>query len=161
MKSVDALKTPVNQDNSEFQSPLAQPVQSKNRKTERAKGYQSPRVYSLNPGNFLRRNLSEQKEQNEIFKRSARKLYTKPLSLVSSMKKFEVDPDDIIDKPKAARNLMKCECNYLYKEKTGNIIFSTAKSTIFMIRVAVGIFEGIRGTFTTRPSLTYFISVAW
>ena len=61
--------------------------------------YQSPRVVVMNPETFLRRNNSGSK--NEIcpeFKLSARSGKNKPLSLMSSMKKFEIEPDDILKK---------------------------------------------------------------
>lgn len=73
--------------------------------------YSSPKLFVLNPASFLKRNYSEQKyDVNIELKRSARGGYSKPLSLMSSMKKFEVDPDDVVSKeikPIAARNLLK------------------------------------------------------
>lgn len=73
--------------------------------------YQSPRLFVLNPSSFLRRNSSEQKQHfNDSVKGSARAGFVKPLSLMSSMKKFEIDPGDIVKKDfklRMPKNLLK------------------------------------------------------
>lgn len=73
--------------------------------------YQSSELFKMNPGEFLRKNLSERKElSNREIKISERGGYTKPFSIKLRVNKFEVAPNDIIatdSKPRAARNLLK------------------------------------------------------
>jgi CTP:phosphocholine cytidylyltransferase-like protein len=58
--------------------------------------YQSPKIYVIKPDNFMRRNNSEQKQQwNSNYNGSFKNGEKKPLSLMSSMKKFEVGLEDI------------------------------------------------------------------
>ncbi|CAI2368857.1 unnamed protein product [Moneuplotes crassus] len=113
VKSVDAAKDAVVKNSQEFATPSREVSESLHirRNSQREyKLYQTPKVFSINPGNFLRRNLSEQKDSNLEFKRSARNLYSKPLSLMASMKRIELGLEGQVStdsKPKAAKNLMK------------------------------------------------------
>ena len=116
MKSVDAAKNSVVQNSQEFlrQSNESNASLHQRRESIRFNSlYQSPQLVVAKPGRFLRRNYSEQKGAiHPEFERSARQGYTKPLSLMSSMKKFEVDKEELAiiqGRPKAAKNLMKCK----------------------------------------------------
>ena len=65
----------------------------------------------------MRRNFSEQKGSvGKDIKLFGPEGYTKPLSLMSSVKKFEIDPEDIVSKDIkfiAQRNLLKRKSNFL------------------------------------------------
>lgn len=114
VKSVDAAKDAVMKHSGEFSKFQNESYASlhPSRPSNRINNmYGSPKLFVVNPNSFLRRNYSEQKyDVNVELKRSTRGGYSKPLSLMSSMKKFEVDPEDVISKeikPVAARNLLK------------------------------------------------------
>ena len=124
VKSVDAVNKAMVQSSNEFTKvPNESGVSLHRRRTsERTYSlYQSPRIlikHNMQPGNsFLRRNLSEQKGGFPAdIKSLTREGYTKPLSLMSSLKKFEIDPKDIVAKDIKSivpRKLLKRKFNLL------------------------------------------------
>ena len=111
---MDAVKDAVIEDSNEFlrQHNDSSTIFHKRKASNRASNlYQSPKLFVMNPSSFLRRNNSEQKQLfNASVKTSARAGFVKPLSLMSSMKKFEIDPDDIVKKDfklRIPKNLLK------------------------------------------------------
>jgi hypothetical protein len=111
---VDAIKDAVIEDSNEFlkQRNESSIIFHKRKASNRAYNlYQSPKLFVMNPSSFLRRNNSEQKQNfNPSVKGSARASFVKPLSLMSSMKKFEIEPEDIVKKDfklRMPKNLLK------------------------------------------------------
>ena len=118
VKSVDTAKDAIVKNSQEFTQSsknISESLHTRRASQRGNKFYQSPKLFSITPSSFMKRNFSEQKDGQHEFKRSARNLYSKPLSLMSSMKKFDVDLEDLPStdsKPKAAKNLMKCRSSY-------------------------------------------------
>lgn len=102
VKSVDALKNPVVQNSQEFskQQEFSNSLHKRRVSNRFYNQYPNSRVLVLNQGTFDRRNNSEQKPTLALseFKGFVRQGYHKPLSLMSSMKKFEIEPEDILSK---------------------------------------------------------------
>lgn len=70
--------------------------------------YLAPNLFVMNPSTFLRRNCSNKvlKEASEL-KSTPINMLTKPLSLASSLKKFEIDDLQKIDsKLKISKNIL-------------------------------------------------------
>lgn len=88
VKSVDAIKSPLVQNSYEFSKQLQESSGTLYHQRANDKAYnqyQSPKLFVLSPGTFLRRNNSEQKGQFLLAPRDGQG-YHKPLSLMSSMK---------------------------------------------------------------------------